>query len=434
MRPVAEKKKKLKDVRSGVISRGFKLAGLGLSLGTQVLGDTIKGKSSDSLLKQMRKLSTELGRLKGSVMKVGQMLSVYGEHFFPPEVNAVLKELQSESPAVEWPAMKKHLTRQIGKTELEELEFEEEAYAAASLGQVHRAKIKKTGEMIAVKIQYPGVDKAIDSDIRALRFILSFSEFLPKIPATDDLFEEVRFMLRKELDYDKEREELEYFLKHYGGNPLYKIPRPIPHYSNKRVLAMEYVEGFKVDSPEVQRLSQERRNDLAVSVLKLYFDELFVHRKMQTDPHFGNYRIQLKPDRWVLYDFGAVRDISQKFMDPYTDMLRGVLREDWDLFESSSIKLKVLDPSDPPELKKIFRELCALIVEPFQENKPYKWSGTTLPKRVSEKTFEMLKRFPLRSPPREVVFLDRKMAGMFTLMAALGAEFNARAVLEPYLK
>src|SRR5690606_19398227 len=118
------------------------------------------------LQNQAALLSNELGELKGSLMKAGQMLSMYGEHFLPPEANALLKSLQQDSRPLLWEAIEPHLKKYLPEEKLAELEIEKDALACASLGQVHRARIKATGEMICLKIQYPQVDKAIDSDLK----------------------------------------------------------------------------------------------------------------------------------------------------------------------------------------------------------------------------------------------------------------------------
>lgn len=441
------KKKEIKQIRTGAFSRGFSIAKLGMQAGAKAagyaVGNVMASEAAQALrkkaymLEQVALLSRQLGELKGSLMKAGQMLSVYGEHFLPPEANLVLKTLQSSSPPVEWGEMKKVLTRQLGKERLDQLEIEEESIGSASLGQVHRARIKATGEEIVLKIQYPGVDKAIDGDIKALKRILSLTEWLPKVPATDEIFDEVKKMLKQELDYELELENLTFFHKALKSDERYVVPKPYPAFCTKRVLAMSYEEGVPVDSEVVLALAQDRRNHISEAALALYFRELFEFRKVQTDPHFGNYRVRLRgrgKDQLLLFDYGAVRELSRDFMEHYKVMLGGLYRGDRKEFESGALDLGVLEKTDPPELQEMFYELCAAIVEPFNEEDPYDWKKNDLPQRVSKLTWDIVRKFPLRAPPREVIFLDRKMAGMFTFLSVLGARINAREMLAPYLK
>lgn len=438
--------KKLSGLATGSVSRSFSLAKLGLQAGAKAaghaLGGILKSEAAQKIrkqayvLEQLALLTAELGKLKGSLMKAGQMLSVYGEHFLPPEANQILKSLQSDSPPLRWEEIRKVLVRQLGKERMALLEIEEEAYAAASLGQVHRARILKTGQEIVLKVQYPGVDEAIDGDLKALRKILSISEWLPNLPGTDDLFAEVRAMLKRELDYELERETLEVFHKLLKGDPRYVLPRPIEEFSSKRVIAMSFEPGIAVDSEEVAALSQERRNALAANAMELYLKELFVWNKMQTDPHFGNYRVRLGKDKdqLVLYDYGAVREISPDFMRRYRHMLSGLFHHIRADFEKGALAMGVLHEDDPQELKDMFYELCAALVEPFALDGAYDWKGSDLPKRVSGLSWKIVKKFPLRAPPREVVFLDRKMIGMFTFLAVLGAKISARDLMRPYME
>jgi predicted unusual protein kinase regulating ubiquinone biosynthesis (AarF/ABC1/UbiB family) len=438
-------KKPLKKLRTGALSRSFTLARLGLGAGARAAGSALGGLLDSEVAASARKkahwigqagrLVAELGELKGSLMKAGQMLSVYGEHFFPPEVNELLRTLQSDSPPVDFPEIRKVLVKSLGAEKLKLLAIEEEPCGAASLGQVHRARVKATGEVLALKVQYPGVERAIDGDVKALKRVLALMDFLPKIPATDELFEEVRGMLKREVDYPLELKMLTYYGEKVAGDHRYVVPRPYPEFSGKRVLAMSFEAGSAIDGPEVAALSQARRNAIALSVLDLYFKELFSWRRVQTDPHFGNFRIRIGKtgDQLVMYDFGAVRDLEASFIEPYREMLRGTFHHDRALFERAGEKLKVLGADDPQELKNIFYELCRMITEPFLPPQPYDWSGTTLPQRLSKMGWEMIRKFPLRSPPPELVFLDRKMAGNFTLLAKLRAKIDGRALLESHL-
>jgi predicted unusual protein kinase regulating ubiquinone biosynthesis (AarF/ABC1/UbiB family) len=437
------KKKEISKLKTGVFGRSFSIAKLGLQAGAKAAGHAVGNIFGEEKANEFRKkahlmeqallISKELGELKGSLMKAGQMLSVYGEHFLPPEVNQILKTLQGNSPAVEWEEIEKVLNRQLGKEKLAQLKIDQEAIGAASLGQVHRAKYKN--EDIVVKVQYPGVDKAIDGDIRALRRLLSLTEWLPKLPATDELFVEVKFMLKQELDYEREKEMLDFFREALKDDPRYILPKTYSEFSSKRVLTMSYEEGIPVDSKEVQSLSQERRNKIAIAILDLYFKELFQWRKVQTDPHFGNYRIRLnsKQDQIILFDYGAVREVSNTFMVPYKKMLAALFHSNRSQFEEAAGILGIVQKDDPQELKDLFYNLCAAIVEPFQTDEIYQWKENDLPTRVSKITWEIFKKFPLRAPPREVVFLDRKMAGIFTFLSVLDAKINSRKILAPYM-
>ena len=174
---MSQKKDTLKEIRTGLLSRGLSLAKAGIRA-----GGLVKGLGTVELLVQ------ELGQLKGTAMKVGQTISMYGEHLLPKEVNELLKKLQQDSPALAWEAISKVLIEQLGAEKFNELEVEHNSIASASIGQVHKAKIKATGEVLALKIQYPGVDSAVETDLKLLKFILNMTEFMPRGPRFDQIF------------------------------------------------------------------------------------------------------------------------------------------------------------------------------------------------------------------------------------------------------
>lgn len=459
---------RLKKIKSGVFSRGLALAKVSVSAGAKAASHAVGGlfsteeQKAESLKKlifdQVGMLSRELGQLKGSLMKAGQMLSMYGEHFLPPEANQLLKSLQSQSPPLDWPAIEKQLKRQLSAEQLATVEIEHDAIASASLGQVHRARRKSDGKLLAMKIQYPGVDQAIDSDISSLQSILSVSRLIPAGPRFDELFREVKSMLKQEVDYRKEIVATDYFRKAFADDSRFIIPETFPELSTGRVLTTSFEEGIAVDSPEVLALPQERRNAIGLAVLDAYFKELFELHHVQTDPHFGNYRLQMgkdgAADRLVMLDFGAVRKVPLSFINPYRKMIQATLAQKDSEILAAATELGLIQDGDPEELTRQFIDLCYAIIEPFlgrewlQGKFPksaglsseffdaqgiYDWGKTDLPKRVARLGAKIIFSFRLRVPPRELVFLDRKMGGMFIFMHALRVKADARDLFERHL-
>ncbi len=392
------------------------------------------------LVAQTEMLTTELSELKGSLMKAGQQLSVYGEHFFSPEVNAILKQLQAQSAPLEWGPIEHTLKESLTPEQLARLDIDHEALSAASLGQVHRARIKTTGQEIVLKIQYPGVARAINADLRALRTFLSVTKLLPSGPQTDQLFDEIRSMLVQETDFAQEAARTKEFATLLSGDSRFILPKIIDDFSNSRVLALSFEASHRIDSPEVQGLSAERRNALAVSFLDLYFKELFVFKVMQTDPHLGNYGVRLAADagspgaqdKIVLYDFGAVRSYPDEFMQAYYELISAALKKDRAQIMKVSYKLRFLFEADSSELKDLFCDFCFDMVEPFYGL--YDWKNSDLPSRLAKRLFAIKDKFSVRAPPRETVFLDRKMGGVFIALSVLKAKININAMITDYLE
>lgn len=411
-----QKKQGLKDIRTSLLSRGFALA---------------KAAVHARRLNQIEPLIQELGKLKGSAMKVGQILSLYGEHFWPKEITDLLKILQQNSAALEWSAIETVLSEELGSEKLLQLEVDEIPLASASIGQVHRARIKSTGELIVLKVQYPGVDRAIQSDLKLLKFVLTMADLIPKGPRFDQIFSEIREMLEQEADYTRELRFLETFHDLLKDDSRYVIPKPIGDYSTRRVLAMEFVSGVRADSAEVQELDQDRRNQLGLSFFDLYLRELLEIRLMQTDPHLGNYTIQIDADggadKLVLFDFGAVREVPLVFLNNYMRLIDGGIHGNDRKVEQAGRQLKLLLPEDSLELVMEFTALCYALIEPFDGL--YDWGESDLPKRLARQAGHMITSYKLRAPPRELVFLDRKLGGVFIFLSVLKCKMDSRELL-----
>lgn len=453
MSPPKDEKKKpsLDRVKSSVFSRGFSIAKMTFRTGASLAGQGIATAMASQLEKEegwktfLKKnasfLTKELGELKGSLMKAGQMLSMYGEHFLPTEATEVLKALQSQSPPLKWEAIEKVLTTYLTPEQLDQLEIDHNPLASASMGQVHRARIKATQESICLKIQYPNVDRAIDSDLRALKSLLGLMKMLPKNFNLDPVFTEIRDMLVQETRYDLEAEITQKFYALLKDDRRYVVPKVFPEFSNRKVLATSFEYGLRVDDESIQAISQERRNQLALNFLNLYYKELFEWRLMQTDPHSGNYLIRIHPDRedqLVLLDFGATRSFSEQFLSTYHRMIKAAFYNDTEKLTQAAGELNLVHTDDAPEVQKIFAEFCFETMEPFRDQdnveNTYDWKNTDLPQRLSKKIFRVLREHPWRTPPSEFIFLDRKTGGVFIFLSVLRAKINARELLLKYLE
>ena len=431
-----------------------------LQSGASIAANSLKHALSDQDLKkssfkalmevQAKRLAKELGQLKGSLMKVGQMLALYGEHFFPEEVVDALKSLNEDSPPLEWEAVEKILNRRLNTEQLAALDIQVNALAAASMGQVHRAKIKATGEEICLKIQYPGVAKAIDSDVKTLRSLLAMFKLLPShSKGLESMFKEIRGMLKQEMDYVRELRSTEFMSQALSNKKQYIVPKTYEQFSGPKILATSYCPGSNIDSPEVLALSNARRNSIGHDFAQLFLDELFVHNHVQTDPHFGNYKIKLDEgasDAIILLDFGALRKFPKTFISHYKNLLQGALQQDEELCIKGAKGVGFLKEDDNDELLECFTQLAFLAVEPWlphddprmnqdllDDNKHYIWSKSDLPNRITKKAAEYALTFKMRPPPREVVFLDRKIGGVFIVLKTLDARFDSWSMINEYL-
>lgn len=446
-------------LKTGPLERNIALTRLGFGAGTKIVAHSLinmfRGENArseadrDFYARQARILADELGQLKGSVMKAGQMLSLYGQYFLPPEAVAVLSSLQDNTPAVEWRVVAPVLERALGKARLRELEVDQTPLAAASLGQVHKAVRKKDGLALCVKIQYPGVADAIESDIKTLSRLLLMTRLAPKGLDLNPVFSEVREMLHREVDYGAERRFTEAFAQKLADDARFVVPQVLSEYSSDQVLTTTFETGSHVKDEAVQSLSLKRRNRLSWNFLELFLTEFFRWGFVQSDPHFGNYRIRVNAkgeDQIVLLDFGATRVFGRGFIDSYADIVRGSIEGDRALIWRGAEAIGLMKPGFPQSVLDAFADMCEMIVEPFNAaanpstppallnaRKEYRWGTSDLPLRASSMAARNALSVHFSVPPREIVFLHRRLAGVFIMLATLGAELDTRDLLREFL-
>ncbi|GLQ32150.1 ABC1 kinase family protein [Litoribrevibacter albus] len=453
-------KKHVEKIRTGSFERKFLMAKAGLVAGTRYAS-----KSAGAMLKrqdQRRKahkralsqeahyLVEELGKLKGSVVKIGQMMALYGELFLPEEITDALHTLEEDTTPVAWTTIHHALITELGSERLMELEIDPVPLGAASLGQVHKAVRKSDGKVVCLKVQYPGVAEAIDSDLSSVASLLKLTRSIQMGKDFDQWFNEIRFMMHREVDYYEEAHTTKKFRQLLANDPRYVVPEVIDRYSTGSVLCTSFEEGLTVNSDSVLGLTLERRNHIAKSALDLLFKELFVWKEMQTDPNFGNYRIRLsedgKSDQLVLLDFGAVRSFDDSVMKPVQLMIKGGYLRDKKRVLEGAIAVNFMQDYFPPKVLNAFTEIVYDLVEPFANGQhpppafalnqygEYCWSLSDLPARVARKATISAVSKHFNMPPKEFLFLQRKLVGVYTMISVLNAEFNGQDVFDPYFE
>lgn len=454
-----DERKSLKRIKTGATERRASMAKAGIVAGTGMAGHSIASlfysketrqqKRNERMGKQARYLVEQLGQLKGSIVKVGQMMALYGEHFLPPEVTEALHGLEDQTVGLHWDAMELVLREQLGDR-YSEFEFDQDPIGAASLGQVHKARRISDGKLLAFKIQYPGVQSAIDSDLKAMTGMMRMAKILPKGPDFDEWMDEIRGMLHREVDYRIELETTQRFRDRLADDPRFIVPELFPEYSSDTLMVSSFEPGVVVGSPACMALSQARRNRLAEAALELFFKEFFVWGELQTDPNFGNYRLRIDEqgelDKIILLDFGATREYPAAFLKNFHDVVAGAYLRDAERLIRGGKALEFMRPEHPDSLLQSFVDVGYMVIEPFAQDqiKPapdyavtatgeYRWGRSKLPERVAKSAGSAALSRHFSVPPREFIFLVRKLVGVYTFLAVLDAELNAHQLLEQYL-
>ena len=455
--------KSVSRIKTGSFERRLSLTRAGLFAGTRMAShmatnwfsnkETREQRHRAMLSSQARFLVDELGRLKGSVVKIGQVMALYGEHFLPEEVTEALHTLEDQTTSLEWPAIERVLKAELGESRLSELDIDPEPIGAASLGQVHRAVRRSDGLELVLKVQYPGVADAVDSDLNAVAHLLKVARLVSFGPEFNDWLEEVREMMHREVDYRLEARTTEKFRQMLSHDARFVVPRVLAEFSTDHIIASTYEHGHSVSSVAVRELPLERRSALGQAALELFFRELFEWGEIQTDPNFGNYRIRIageqggdsETDRIVLLDFGAVQSYSSDFLKPVIQMIRASYEEDLEQVVEGGIKLRFMSRDWPAEVLDKFGKVCMSVLEPLAKDRSqwpdyavnshgqYRWKQSDLPSRVAKQAARSAISRYFRVPPKEFVFLNRKLIGVYTFIAVLHSEFNGEDLLRKYL-
>lgn len=453
-------RKTVKRVKTGSVERRFSMAKAGFMAGAKYATasagtfftskDKREERRKEILSARAQELVEELGKLKGSVVKIGQMMALFGEHFLPEEVTTALHTLENQTTALEWSAIEKHLQRQLGEVKLAELEVDTTPLGAASLAQVHKAIRKSDGKELVLKIQYPGVADAIDSDMRALVRLLKMSRLVPITEQFNMWLNEVKEMLRREVDYDLEAHTTRHFRQALADDARFVVPEIVPEYSSHNIMCMTFEHGIGVNDPAVLELSQTRRNFIGRAIMELCCREVFEWNKMQTDPNFGNYLLRIgeapEKDQIVLLDFGAIRDFDNDVLGPGREMIRASYYHDTERLIRALSALDFLARGTPRRILDDFAAMCFEAIEVLQdpekfpppadllnENLEYRWGESNLPGRIMNKAGRNALSVHFDVPPKEFIFLFRKLLGAYTFLHVINAEVRGNTILEPFI-
>lgn len=409
-----------------------------------------------ALEREATRFVKQLGELKGAYVKIGQMLALYGEHLLPRPITKALHTLEAQTAPIDWSVLAPALKQTIDTDKLALLSISQEAFAAASLSQVHKAVLTSHPDHdLCLKIQYPGIADAIDDDFRNVMQMLTLARWVESGRQLESFTIDLKAKLLLEVDYEHELKQAQRMSALLANDHRYRVPNYHLKYCNGTVLTMDFVDGFEVTHARVQGLSQERRNRLATAMLELFFEEAFTWGLMQTDPNFGNYRIMIDPvgedDQLVLLDFGAVHDLKKGFTDALKKTILAAHANNIEATIDGLIDLKCLRSRDSLAVKTSFAEFCCFILEPFSSDLAmlqealkdtlpeqavsqgcYNWRASKLLKRAGKRGSEMMfvKGFSL--PPPEFMLLVRKLTGVFTFVSTIGAKTNSAELLERY--
>ena len=312
-------------------SKRFKrYADLGTSAGSlalNYLGSKILNSKNG---KNAEDLSRILGNLKGPIMKIAQLLSTVPD-LLPEEYTRELTKLQSSAPPMGWNFVKRRMKNELGNEWFDFFDsFEKEPFAAASLGQVHKASFN--GNEVVCKLQYPDMLSIVEADIQQLKLLFSLYKKIDSTIDTSEIQKEISSRVREELDYSLEQKHMELFSFIFDKNKKIHIPYVLNKISTKRLLSMNYLEGKKL--LEFKKESEDSRKELAKNMFYAWYYPFYKYGAIHGDPHLGNYSANNKFEINLL-DFGCIRIFKPSFVEGVINLYHAIMHNDEDLAVSA---------------------------------------------------------------------------------------------------
>ncbi len=374
-------------------------------------------------LKNALKIVEGSHELRGAFMKLIQILSMRSD-LFPTEVLDILAVVQSSVPPMDYELIRTQVKSELGK-EPEQLfrSFDKNAFAAASLGQVHRAQLW-SGTQVVVKVQYPGVGETVEQDLKNLKALLNALTLIARdvmrqnFDATE-LYQEMEERLREELDYVNEAKNIAIFQRLFAGDDEVIIPRVYPNFSSRHVLTLERIEGYKFQDVLAPGVDRELKDWVAVKYFEITWRQICSFGVLHTDPHPGNYLITYHPKIAIL-DFGSVRLFPDEIRAGYRRLAQAVLAQDEKTMAECFLELGYLDPGDDPEP---LVRIMYLLFEPVLEDRPYDPRDFHAVERAREVTNISLRHRIFKTPGHRL-FLVRALLGLESYVQQFGTMTN----------
>ena len=421
-----------RDRLSGRVAR-FAKVGAGLSGAAATFGANALFAKGDADARNAKALKEALGSLKGPLMKVAQIAATIPD-LLPPEFAAELMELQTNAPSMGPAFVRRRMAAELGPDWSARFAgFDLNPAAAASLGQVHKATAHD-GRALAVKLQYPDMRSAVESDLAQLRALLGLGRQMFGGIDTRELIVEIAERLREELDYDHEAKAMELYRRFFAGRDDIAVPASDPELSTGRLLTMNWLDGRGLSAFKGADLAT--RNRIAKTLFEAWWTPLIHIGVIHGDPHLGNYTFAGEADRINLLDFGCIRIFPPSFVAGVVKLHRAMVAGDRageaDAYRAWGFK----DLTD--DLMDVLGIWARFIYGPLLDDRVRTVADGVSPGEYGRReAFQVKQALDAKGPvliPREFVFMDRAAIGLGAAFLHLSAEHNWRALFEASLE
>ncbi len=421
---------------TGKLSRGAVVGKAALRIGASQAKGYLKRRLGSSEQEEAQQNQTHeetaqilidaLGHLKGVSVKIAQQVAL-GMPFLPPAYLEKISQSFSRVPPINRALIRKIIRQELGANPEAVFDtFESEPFGAASLGQVHRASYE--GQMLAVKVQYPGIAKSIDADMGMLRFALTR---FAKGQNVDHLMDEISGRLREEVNYESEADNTRYFREHLDMADIV-IPKIYESVSTAKILSTQFLEGMHFDTFMQSAPPQELRDHYAQLIFDSFFVSLYRLRQIHADPNPGNF-LFMKERKLGMIDFGCVKRIDEVFLQQFNTLHLSLIDQiDEEEIVHQYVQMRMIDEAPMEEMLSFYREvirpLDQLYIEIFRGDY-YDFGGDA---DFAKRGFDAIiavqqkQRHTVHKLNEEYIFLDRTLLGYYAMFERMGARIDTR--------
>ena len=425
---------------TSAVGRFVKVGGLVGRVGVSMLGEqaasllrdgpTAQLKKAENTVRNAVRIVDTLGEMKGAAMKVGQMLSLH-EGLLPPEVAAVLSGLQKEAPRVSFEVMERELRRELDDFDAVFESVEPEAFAAASIGQVHRG-VLRDGREVAVKIQYPNVERMVQADLKNLKAFLGNLVSLFSDIDFEPVWEEVKERLFEELDYLQEADNIRRMAAMQADCPEILVPEVVQEATSRRVLTMEFLDGIAPADAASDRYPQHLKDQWGVNLFEFTLRGLFEHRLLHADPNFANFAFR-ESGQVVVYDYGCMKEIPADIAAGYSALIDAVIHKRKAVIPGLLRNMGVFKEGGMPFPREMTDPYVDVVQDIVRAAPPYTFGDDS-------SIYEILYDLGMSNWrdatdiqfPCDMVFIDRTLVGLFGNLGKLRATGPWRQLLLDY--
>ena len=407
---------------------------LGINTSQSLMSDLFSVKRPDlksALISKKNVTATvdTLKNLRGAAMKFGQLLSLDETVILSPELAAIFAQLQSSGYSMTPSQLKKVLNHNWGDDWLKHFKyFDVRPFAAASIGQVHKATLK-SGEVVAIKVQFPGVKQSIDSDLATLKFIMKTSGMLPENFPLEHYLSQCGDLLKRETNYELEAENINLFSGFLNGSKVIHVPKVYNELSTDQTLTMSFLEGRELSN--IMQFDQSARDEISLNLIALVFNEIFNFKMVQTDPNLANFLLNRGGKSICILDFGACCRVSDETYRLYKELLSVALSLDLNCIKSFLQEKNFIPQETSMAGTKFLENIISVTINELSKDETFDFQKSKVFQLIVQENlnlyFDLIPSSVLGS---DFIFIQRKIFGLILFFRSIGTKLPLLKILK----